>query len=172
MAKLTRDERKRARNLAAKAALLGYRNRGSIHYTQGQMRWSGISGHRDARLGQFPAYADCSAYATWCLWNGLFLPYEEPDCVNALFWRYGNTGSMIRQGRAIKWSGSMRKGDCVFYAYRGTTPTHVAIMVGRQPDHSKGTPMVVSHGSESGPLYLPYNYRRIVQVRRFVYDGV
>lgn len=172
MARLTERQRRHARNRAAQAALLGWRNRGNVHYDQGQHRFDGIAKHRDASKGQYPAVADCSAYATWCLWNGLYLPFEKPDVVNALFWRYGNTGSMIRQGRSIKWTGHMRKGDVVFYAYQGTTPTHCAIMVGRDPNHSKGKPMVVSHGSESGPLYLPYDYRRIVQVRRHIHDGV
>ena len=62
----------------------------------------------------------------------------------------------------------MLPGDLVFYASRGTTPTHVAICVG----HKQGRPYVISHGSESGPLFLPYGYRRVVQIRRYVHDGV
>ena len=170
MPRLTERQRKRARNLAAQAALLGWRNRTAIHYTQGSRRWEGIDHRRDARKGQFPNYADCSAYATWCLWNGLLLPFGKPDVVNGAHWRAGFTGTQIRHGRAVAWTAEMRKGDLVFYANSGHTPTHVAIMVGRQPRN--GTPMVISHGGESGPLYLPYNYRRIVQVRRYIHNGI
>jgi cell wall-associated NlpC family hydrolase len=167
MAKLTRRQRIRARNRAAQAALLAYRNRGRVHYTQGSRRWSGISGRRNSAQGEFPYYADCSAFATWCLWNALYLPYRRPDVVNGHQWRAGYTGTQIAHGRRIGPS-TMRRGDLVFYAVRGSTPTHVAICVGRPNDR----PMVVSHGNESGPLYLPWNYRRVVQVRRYIRDGI
>ena len=62
----------------------------------------------------------------------------------------------------------MLPGDLVFYAGSGSTPTHVAIMVGRK----QGRPYVISHGNEAGPLFLRWNYRRHVQLRRYVHDGV
>ena len=147
--------------------MLGYRNRARVHYTQGARRWSGITDGRNSARGQFPAYADCSAFTTWALWNGLYLLYREPDQVNGLGWNYGFTGTQIAHGRRVAPS-KMTHGDLVFYASSGQTPTHVAICVGRK----QGRPMVVSHGSESGPLYLPWNYRRHVQVRRHIHSDV
>ena len=167
MAKLTRAQRERARARAANAALLGYRNRARVRYTQGAARWSGIKGRRNARQGEFPFYADCSAFATWCLWNALFIPYRKRDVVNGAAWKAGFTGTQIAHGRRVK-AGALMAGDLVFYAARGTTPTHVAICVGRRNRKA----MVVSHGSDSGPLYLPWDYRRVVQCRRYIHDGV
>lgn len=167
MARLTRSQRVHARNAAAGAALLAWRHRGNVHYTQGSRRWSGITGTDNAALGQYPNWADCSAFATWCLWNGLYLPFHKRDVVNGLEWKYGFTGTQIKHGRRITGS-QLRRGDLVFYATRGETPTHVAVCVGRKD----GRPMVVSHGSEAGPLYLRWNYRRVIQCRRYVHDGV
>lgn len=167
MAKLSRKQLYRARRLAAQAALLGYRNRSRIGYTQGSRRWDGIARKRDARKGQHPATADCSAYATWALWNALSLVYGQSDVVNRCKWAYGYTGTQIKHGRRITGAKDMRMGDLVFYANSGSTPTHVAIMVGRKPEKT-GKPYVVSHGSSSGPLFLPWDYRRVVQVRRYI----
>ena len=167
MAKLTKAERDRARDRAAQAALLSFHRRIHVHYTQGARRWNGISARKNARQGEFPFFADCSAFTTWCLWNGLFLPHRKLDVVNGLAWRHGFTGTQIRHGIKIK-AGALMAGDLVFYASRGSTPTHVAICVGRK-NHK---PYVISHGQESGPLFLPFDYRRRVQCRRYIHDGV
>jgi len=167
MAKLTSEQRQRARRRAVNAALLAYRNRSRVHYTQGSRRWRGIDARRNAAQGEFPAYADCSAFTTWCLWNGLHLGYNKPDVVNGYRWRAGFTGTQIRHGRRIT-VGEMMEGDLVFYATYGYIPTHVAICVGRR----YGRAYVISHGNESGPLFLPYSYRRLIQVRRYIHDGV
>ena len=167
MAKLTRRQRNKARDRASQAALLAYRNRPRVHYTQGEARWSGIKGRRSSLEGEYPFYADCSAFTTWCLWNALFLTYRQPDVVNGLGWDYGFTGTQIRHGRRVD-ARAMLRGDLVFYAKPGHTPTHVAIMVGRRD----GRAHVVSHGNEAGPLFLPFNYRRVVECRRYIHDGV
>ena len=169
MAKLTKAQRTRARKRAVQAALLGYHNRSRIHYSQnGSLRWYGIDRHRNASQGEYPRTADCSGFTTWCLWQGLYLAYDKPDVVNGYHWRAGYTGTQIEHGRRVT-AGGMLRGDLVFYASRGSIPTHVAICVGRRSD---GRKMVISHGSESGPLYLPYDYRRVVQIRRHIHDGV
>ena len=168
---LNKDQRRRARRRAAEAALLAYCNRFSVHYTQGWRRWDGIRLHKNARQGQYPNYADCSAFATWCLWNGLYIGYGQPDTVNRANWQAGFTGTLMAFGKPISILSAKRDmltADVVLYGYYGSTPTHAAICVGRL----NGMPMVVSHGSESGPFYLPYNYRRIVGVRRFIYKGI
>jgi NlpC/P60 family len=167
MAALTKADRDRARERAAHAALLSFHRRIHVHYTQGERRWNGISARKNARQGEFPFFADCSAFTTWCLWNGLFLPYRKPDVVNGLAWRRGFTGTQIRHGRKIK-ARAMMAGDLVFYASSGRVPTHVAICVGRKGDR----PYVISHGSESGPLFLRWDYRRVIEVRRYIHDGV
>ena len=167
VARLTQAERKRARRRAVNAALLGYRNRAAIHYTQSSARWSGIDNGQNAARGEFPRYADCSSFSTWCLWNALQLLYRKPDVVNGARWRAGYTGTQVAHGRRVSPS-RMMLGDLVFYAGSGSTPTHVAIAVGKRD----GRMMVVSHGSESGPLYVPWNYRRVVQCRRFIHTGV
>jgi cell wall-associated NlpC family hydrolase len=168
MARLTRKQVYRARRVVAQAALLGYTQRPKVHYSQGASRWNGIATKRDASKGQYPTYADCSAYATWALWNALYLDHHYSDVVNGLNWQYGNTDSQIRHGQRVPSVPEIRMGDLVFYANSGTRPTHVAVVVGRKPEKT-GRPYVVSHGSESGPLFLPFDYRRRVQVRRYIF---
>lgn len=147
--------------------MLGHRHRDRVHYTQGSDRWRGIANRRNSAQGEFPGHADCSGYTTWCLWNALHLLYGKGDVVNGAAWKAGFTGTQINHGRRVT-DNNIRRGDLVFYAVSGQTPTHVAICVG----HRDGRPMVISHGNEAGPLYLPYNYRRLVQVRRYIHADV
>lgn len=93
--------------------------------------------------------------------------HRRRDVVNGANWKAGFTGTQVAHGRRIK-GGRLARGDLVFYANSGSTPRHVAICVGKRD----GRAMVVSHGSESGPLYLRWDYRRVVQCRRYIYDGV
>jgi hypothetical protein len=165
---LRHDKKTLARDRAVQAAMLGFRNRGAIHYTQGNLRWQGIADTRYSRQGQFPNQADCSAYVTWCLWNALWVPFKVKDVVNGADWKAGYTGTMLRHGRVVEKVADMRRGDAVLYGRAGSTGAHTAIIVGRQGG-KKGTPMVVSHGSEAGPYYLPYNYRGdVMNVRRYI----
>lgn len=159
-------KRIRARDRAVQAAMLALHHSGAIHYTQGSRRWDGIRLHKNARLGQYPLYADCSAFATWCLWNGLVLSgFTSRDTVNGAHWAAGYTGTMLSHGKAVKHRGNVQRGDCVIYG-SGFPGHHTAIVVGRRSD---GKIMVVSHGSEAGPFYLPYDYRRdIMAVRRYI----
>jgi hypothetical protein len=154
---LSRLHRRRARQLAVQAALLGLNHRVDLHYTQGARRWDGIAHGLQAGRGKFPYYTDCSAFATWCLWNGLS-QYNVRDVVNGLGWRAGFTGTMLSHGRRVPTIGGILTGDLVLYG------GHVAVIVGRRG----GVPMVVSMGSERGPFYLRWNYRRVQAVRRYV----
>lgn len=161
---LTRQQRQIARDRAVQAALLGLHHASALHYTQGDLRWEGIKTHKVARKGEFPRHADCSAFATWCLWNGLFLPFKARDDVNNLHWEAGYTGTMINGGREVHHLKNVIRGDCVLYGTHDD-PEHVSIVVG----HKGGTPWVVSNGSEGGPYFLPYNYRHDVgQIRRYI----
>lgn len=169
---LTAKERTRARRIAVRAALLGLHNAAAIHYTQGSARWQGIKDTRFSQRRQFPNYADCSAFATWCLWNGLYVPYHKPDVVNGADWKAGYTGTMLSHGRSIRYTKNIRWGDCVLYGAPGSSGRHVAIIV--KVGKPRGSSlMVVSHGSEGGPYYLPYNYRRDIQsIRRYIHYRV
>jgi hypothetical protein len=60
------------------AAKLTLGNKDHTHYTEGPLRWDGIKNRRNAEIGQFAEYSDCSSFATWCLWNGLVLRF--PAC--------------------------------------------------------------------------------------------
>ena len=59
--------------------------------------------------GQTPWTADCSAFTTWCLWNGLYVAYGKPDVVNGLHWDDGFTGTQIQHGRKTTAGGMMKR---------------------------------------------------------------
>ena len=167
---LTELQRDRCRDRVCQALKLALANRDKVHYTMDGRRWEGIDHHRDAHLGQFPAHSDCSSFATWALWNGLFLKYGLPDRVNGQHWNAGYTGTMMDHGWRLpkpyeENDERVRRGDCVFYA--GTNFNHVAVVLNRKAAPDK-TLMVVSHGSEGGPYYVQYNYRRIIEIRRYI----
>jgi hypothetical protein len=152
-----------------KAAWVAYNNRANVHYTQGPSRWSGINSRKMAYKGQYPTQADCSAFVTWCIWNGILLPYYCKDTVNGSDWKAGYTGTMLGHGRRKQFR-DVRKGDAIIYGQPGSTGAHTALVVGWSKRISQGgIPMVISHGSEGGPYYLPYNYRSdIMQFRRYI----
>ena len=153
----------RARDRAVQAAMLGYTHKVALHYTQGGARWQGIASRCNARAGQYPRYADCSSFVTWCIWNGLYLGFGKGDDVNGLGWRAGFTGTMLSHGHVVPHQASALPGDAVIYGRR-PNGSHTAMVV-----KSGGTPMVVSNGSEAGPFYLSYNYRRdILSIRRYI----
>jgi hypothetical protein len=161
---LNANQRTKVRELVKNAAMLGYRNKGNVHYTQGNQRWQGIDRNMKAARGQYPRYADCSAYVTWCEWNGLSY-YGVKDVVNQLRWKGGYTGTLLKCGKRIYKIKNVRVGDCVIYGRPGTNGKHASIVVGRK----NGVPMVISHGSESGPHYVKYNYRNdVMQIRRYI----
>lgn len=161
---LTPTQKAQARDRAVQAAWLGYNNKGVLHYTQGGQRWQGIASKLNARKGHFPNYADCSSFATWALWNGLYLGFAHDDVVNAAGWRAGFTGTMLANGAPVGKIANVLPGDLVIYG-RGNPGAHVAIVVAVK----NGVPMVLSHGSEAGPFYVPYNYRPdVLSIRRYI----
>jgi len=158
--KFTDAERAQARRLAVRAFALLHRNRGGVHYTQGASRWQGIRERRRANDGAFPRYCDCSSAATWAWWNALTAidGMDTRDRINGSGWAAGYTGTMLANG----WKVSDRKpGDLVLYG-RGFPGAHVAMI-------AENTSMVYSHGSESGPYYVPWRYRSdVLAVRRYL----
>lgn len=146
---LTGAKRQKALQLTIQAAKLGLRRKDSLHYTQGPNRWEGIDGNEKAWKGECPNYADCSSFATWCLWNGLD-HYRLPDTVNGAKWKAGYTGTLNEHGRRVR--GLRRRGDLILYGDPYGRTGHVAIYV--------GAGMVISFGSEPGPFLIPVHYRR------------
>ena len=124
-----------------------------IHYSQQANRWEGINEKYNAFRGQQPSHADCSSYTTWILWAVLVNHYGfRRDNVNNADWRSGYTGTQVNHGVRVKHKLNWRRGDLIFYGDQGGgVPKHVAMYVGNG--------MVVSHGSEGGPYYVPWNYR-------------
>lgn len=148
---------RQAVNLTLQAAVLGYHHAPAIHYTQGDLRWQGIDRRRDASRGEYPNYADCSAYATWAYWNGLHLHTGHSDIINGENWQAGYTGTMLVHGKRVF---SPIPGDAIIYG-SGFPGEHVAIFTGGG--------LVVSHGSEAGPFLLPWRYRSdVLEIRRYI----
>lgn len=146
---ITPSEKKRQAIVAT--AFVGYNNRPLVHYTEGHLRMYGVRNH--IRPPRFPSYEDCSSYATWCYWVAY-----APDPNGLGYNGYGYTGTQVQHGRNISIN-QAKPGDLVFYGGSFWLPGHVAIYVGNG--------MVISHGSEIGPLYLPAQYRRITEVRTY-----
>jgi cell wall-associated NlpC family hydrolase len=154
---LSREHVIKARALAMQAASLGVAHSPSIHYTQGSQRWDGIRHGLKAWRGEYPHWADCSAYVTWCLWNGLS-HYHAHDHVNGQNWAGGYTGTLATHGQQVH--SNFQHGDLCLYG-SGFPFEHVAIYVGGG--------LVISHGSERGPLKCSMHYRPdLRQVRRYV----
>ena len=157
-------QRARVRRRIKASAYLALRNAPVVHYTQGPARWQGIASHLRAYKGQFPHYADCSAFATWCHWDAS-LRYKPRDYVNGEGWTGGYTGTMADHGVRVQDYTHLKVGDLVLY---GPAPTyeHVAVVVKGGPI---GSAQVISHGSEAGPFLLPVRYRSDVgQIRRYL----
>lgn len=156
---LTAEHRIKARDLAVEAALLTIRNAPAIHYTQGPLRWQGIDHELKAYLGQYPTQADCSAMATWWLWNGLD-HFGCRDTINGARFRYGYTGTMLQHGKPVVHQSNWLRGDLLIYG-AGWPGEHVAMHLGGG--------FVASHGSEPGPFKLRWDYRGdLMAVRRYI----
>lgn len=142
------------RKVMLAALALAYRNAGSVHYTQGALRFQGIRNNLHANRGQFPNYADCSSLLTWGGWNGC--GFGGPDVFNGANWAYGYTGTLATHGERLT---SLVLGAAVLYG-NGWPYVHVSAYCGGG--------FCFSHGSEIGPLKIPYNYRPVAQARSHI----
>lgn len=134
------------RKKIADAAYYAYRMRDSIGYAQ-------VRPMVDmAPPPNVPNLMDCSWFATWCYKSG-----GAPDPNGLGYNGLGYTGTLVNRGiRTI----SPQIGDLAFYGW-ASIPSHVAVCVGNN--------MVVSHGSQPGPLLLPLHYRSdFTQVRSYL----
>lgn len=158
-----------ARAITRRAALLGLKNAEALHYTEESPRWDGISEHILSEQGHFPTEADCSSFATWCLWNGLYVRFGQPDNVNGASWTAGYTGTLLSHGQPVGKLIDVRWGDLVLYGTPGTSGAHTAVITNVGTPGAGRVPHVVSNGSEGGPYWLPYNYRSDVMcIRRYI----
>lgn len=139
------------------AAVLALHHAPQIHYTQGAARWQGIDEHKVAIHNQFPTEGDCSSIDSWAYWNALYIPFKHTDTVNGEDWEAGYSGTLLEHGRAVS---SPLPGDSVIYGTEWPGE-HVALYTGGG--------LVVSHGSEAGPLLLPVHYRPdVLSYRRYI----
>lgn len=160
---LNSRERANARRLLLQAAELGLHRAPSLHYTQGPKRWEGIDKDLRAWRGQCPEWADCSSFATWCLYEGL-RHYGVRDVVNGAAWRAGWTGTMATRGKRVIHDESIKVGDLALYGDPVGRTGHVAVVADVKPRL-----MVISFGSDPGPFLLPLRYRSdLRQVRRYI----
>lgn len=142
-----------------RAAKVAYTHRERMTYTQGPRRWSGIDEHMRSIKGGFPPDADCSAFVTWCFWDG-FLWLHPRDFLNGDEWRGGFTGTLAQHGAAVS-STSTLPCDVVLYGGTPWAPQHAAMTIGNH--------RVISFGSPGGPKILPIEFGMpIVAVRRMV----
>lgn len=93
-------------------------------------------------------YMDCSEAVTrWYRMGGA----SDPN--GAGYDGTGWTGTLKQHGRRVR---IPRLADLVFYP----NPEHIALFVGRG--------LVMSMGSDPGPQPLPWRYRRVSEIRRYI----
>jgi cell wall-associated NlpC family hydrolase len=159
----TPAKRLHARRMAVEAAALALHHAASVHYTQGARRWEGIDKKLRAYRGEYPKHADCSAFVTWCLWQP-GLHYDLPDFANGQHWRAGYTGTLVNHGVRVT-NDHYLLADVALYGDPFGSSGHTALLAGEV----RGTPYVISFGSEAGPFFLPLRYRGdLLEVRRMI----
>lgn len=157
---LSEKHRQAVRVVVAHGASLLLGHQAAVHYTQGPLRWEGITKRLLISRGQAISHGDCSSTATWLLWNGLYVLFGVRDVVNGSDWRFGFTGTMLAHGKAIRHESNIKVGDLAIYGH-GAPGEHVAVCLGGG--------MVFSHGSEAGPFKAPLHYRPdLLSLRRYV----
>jgi hypothetical protein len=140
--------RKKAHACAVAIMLVAHRDQ--IGYTQGSLRWIGISAR--IRPPRIPRWGDCSSTVEWINW-ACGLP-----CPSGNKFRGGWTGSQIKHGKQVTVA-ARTLCNLLFYGNQGGgVPKHVAYVVGNG--------RVVSHGSMGGPYLVRYNYRSDINQER------
>ncbi len=136
-----------------KWAKWGVTNNAAIHYTEDTRRDDYLHGAK----AHLPIWTDCSGWVTYCYWAaGL------PDPSGLDFAYLGYTGTLLanaaKQGSITTNLAAARPGDPIVIG--PGTGWHVTICVASGAD-----PIVVSHGSEPGPLSEHQSYDRRVPKR-------
>lgn len=137
------------------AALVTYNNNSLVRYTQTASRMMIVRYKLkplDTLRNWFRAgkqlWEDCSSSVTGYFY---IAGKKDPNGYVPGYPGYGYTGTLSTHGVRVS---SPKPGDLGFYG-GGWPYHHVVICVG----FKNGVPMVVSHGSDRGPLFLAYNYR-------------
>lgn len=149
------------RRVIMRAAKLGVAEHARMTYTEGPLRWSGITHECRSILGEVPPDSDCSAFATWCYWDASRW-LKLPDIVNGDNWLAGYTGTMVQHGVEIPLADA-QQGDLVFYGEG--IPFHVAIFAGRSALFDGGA-QVVSMGRPGAPELVGVG--KPSQVRKYI----
>lgn len=134
------------RDALVKWAKWGVLHNAAIHYTQDTRRDDYLHGSK----GALPIWTDCSGWVTYCYWAA-GLP--DPSGFN---YRYlGYTGSLLanayNHGKVLTNLSLARPGDPIVIG--PGTGWHVTICVQQAAD-----PIVISHGSEPGPISIHQSY--------------
>lgn len=147
---LTPDEKARKRMAAWWAWAIQQRDR--IGYSQSRP-------YQRIDEDTLPTQADCSSMFTMG-----YKAAGAPDPNGRGFDGLGYTGTLLDHGRPVS-RGGLRVGDAAFYGF--TTSSRPGFPYG-SPTHVAGVIRVVgsavwvmSHGSRSGPLLLPLDYRSL-----------
>lgn len=137
--------------LAHRAALVkwakwGVLHTAAIHYTEDLRRDDYLHGAK----GHLPLWTDCSGWVTYCYWAvGL------PDPSGLHYTYLGYTGTLLanayKHGKVLTNLSLARPGDPIVIG--PGTGWHATICVEAGPD-----PIVVSHGTELGPLSEHQSY--------------
>jgi hypothetical protein len=162
--KLTVDEYNGTIKALLRAATVAYDNRSHMTYTEGSLRWSGISEQRRSIDGQYPPFADCSAFVTWCYWDATRW-LDLPDVLNGANWEAGYTGTLVEHGEHIE-VGHTEPGDICLYGGTEWVPQHATMTIGGE--------RVISFGHQGDPGVYPINLNGelpIVGIRRFLVKG-
>ncbi|KAI8807230.1 hypothetical protein BJ742DRAFT_813859 [Cladochytrium replicatum] len=146
----------KTRAALADAAIWTHNSGIAVDYSQGNQRWSGITGRRCPYVTN-PPVADCSSFTTWLYWSAFG---DGADSLNGQSWSAGYTGTMKDHGKAVSFD-TAQIGDLVFYE----DPAHVVILVKKGSTQSASK--VVSMGSDGVPKYLSMNYRSVSQIRTY-----
>jgi lysozyme family protein len=132
-------------------ALWGVKNTSRIAYSQGPSRMAAL-----LSPGMLPLATDCSAFASLCYsWAGAPNPNFNGPYVVA---QGGYTGTLLGHCRRIS-AGDAKPGDLVVWT-PPSTGSHVCLMVSTGAD-----PMLVSHGSDAGPLKIRFSEEDAYQRR-------
>jgi cell wall-associated NlpC family hydrolase len=141
---LNAQQTTQARITAARQAITNWGRWGAnhepeIHYTQGTARDDFLHEPK----GRLPLWTDCSGFVTYCYWAaGL------PDPSGLAYRFLGFTGTLLanaqNHGRVLFDVSQARPGDPIIIG--PGTGWHAVLCLEAGPD-----PLVVSHGSETGP---------------------
>jgi hypothetical protein len=116
-----------------------------VHYTQGPSRMQIVRERlRPRLLLKKHVYEDCSSFVTGCYW---IAGAKDPN--GRGFDGAGWTGTLAPHGHPVS-TREAKPGDLAFYG-RSAPWHHVALYI--------GSGLVISHGSERGPVITEIHYR-------------